>query len=69
MLVFSTSQRSNQVSALNVEHKGKDLIVQDHSHRRTPIVAATPELLAITRQIRAQQKTVGFASVYLVAGA
>ena len=41
--------------ALIVEHQGRDLIVQEHSHRRTPIVAATPALLEIVKQIRDQK--------------
>jgi myo-inositol-1(or 4)-monophosphatase len=44
-----------EAGACFVEHQGRDFIVQEHSHRRTPIVAATPELLAIVKQIRDQK--------------
>ena len=44
-----------EAGALIVEHQGRDLIVQEHSHRRTPIVAATPALLEIAKQIRDQK--------------
>jgi fructose-1,6-bisphosphatase/inositol monophosphatase family enzyme len=44
-----------EAGALIVEHQGRDLIVQEHSHRRTPIVAATPALLEIVKQIRDQK--------------
>jgi len=44
-----------EAGAYFVEHQGRDFIVQEHSHRRTPIVAATPELLAIVKQIRDQK--------------
>ncbi len=43
-----------EAGALIVEHQGRDLIVQQHSHRRTPIAAATPALLEIVKQIRDQ---------------
>lgn len=44
-----------EAGASIVEHQGRDLIVQEHSHRRTPIVAATPALLEIVKQIRDQK--------------
>ncbi len=44
-----------EAGAQIVEHRDRSLIVHDHSQRRTPIVAATPELLSKVRQIRAQQ--------------
>ena len=44
-----------EAGACFVEHQGRDFIVLEHSHRRTPIVAATPELLAIVKQIRDQK--------------
>ncbi len=44
-----------EAGACFVEHQGRDFIVQEHSHRRTPIVAASPELLAIVKQIRDQK--------------
>lgn len=37
------------------EHQDRDLVVHQHGQRRTPIVAATPELLVSVRQVRAQQ--------------
>ena len=37
------------------EHQDRDLVVHQHGQRRTPIVAATPELLLSVRQVRAQQ--------------
>ena len=44
-----------EAGALIVEHQDRSLVVHEHGQRRTPIVAATPELLATVRQIRAQQ--------------
>ncbi|GBL21552.1 hypothetical protein EMGBS4_16120 [Acidimicrobiaceae bacterium] len=44
-----------EAGALVVDIRGRDLIVQEHSHRRTPLVAATPALLEIVKQIRDQK--------------
>ena len=44
-----------EAGAMIVEHQGRDLIVQQHSHRRTPIAAATPALLEHAMTIRNQQ--------------
>jgi len=41
-----------EAGAQVIEHQGRDLIVEDHSHRRTPIVAATSELLILVKRIR-----------------
>jgi hypothetical protein len=34
------------------EHEDRDLAVMEYAAKRTPIVAATPELLAALREIR-----------------
>ncbi len=44
-----------EAGAQIVEHQDRSLVVHEHGQRRTPIVAATPELLVSVRQIRAQQ--------------
>ena len=44
-----------EAGAQIAEHQDRDLIVHQHGQRRTPIVAATPELLLSVRQVRAQQ--------------
>jgi fructose-1,6-bisphosphatase/inositol monophosphatase family enzyme len=44
-----------EAGALIVEHQDRNLVVHEHSQRRTPIAAATSELLASVRQVRAQQ--------------
>ena len=44
-----------EAGAQIAEHQDRDLVVHQHGQRRTPIVAATPELLLIVRQVRAQQ--------------
>ena len=41
-----------EAGAQVIEYQGRDLIVEDHSHRRTPIVAATSELLTLAKRIR-----------------
>ena len=55
LVEFRTRRGGDQDTALIVEHQGRDLIVQEHLHRRTPIVAATPVLLEIVKQIRDQK--------------
>ena len=44
-----------EAGAQIAEHQDRSLVVHQHSQRRTPIVAATPELLVSVRQVRAQQ--------------
>ena len=44
-----------EAGAQIAEHQDRDLVVHQHGQRRTPIVAATPELLVSVRQVRAQQ--------------
>jgi fructose-1,6-bisphosphatase/inositol monophosphatase family enzyme len=44
-----------EAGAQIAEHQDRDLVVHQHGQRRTPIVAATPELLLSVRQVRAQQ--------------
>ena len=44
-----------EAGAQIAEHQDRDLVVHQHCQRRTPIVAATPELLLSVRQVRAQQ--------------
>ena len=44
-----------EAGAQIAEHQYRDLVVHQHGQRRTPIVAATPELLVSVRQVRAQQ--------------
>lgn len=44
-----------EAGAQIAEHQDRDLVVHQHAQRRTPIVAATPELLLSVRQVRAQQ--------------
>ena len=44
-----------EAGALIVEHQDRSLVVHEHGQRRTPIVAATSELLVSVRQVRAQQ--------------
>ncbi|MEY4896556.1 MAG: hypothetical protein RI890_1355 [Actinomycetota bacterium] len=44
-----------EAGAQIAEHQDRDLVVHQHAQRRTPIVAATPELLFSVRQVRAQQ--------------
>ena len=44
-----------EAGAQIAEHQDRDLVVHQHNQRRTPIVAATPELLVSVRQVRAQQ--------------
>jgi fructose-1,6-bisphosphatase/inositol monophosphatase family enzyme len=44
-----------EAGAQIAEHQDRDLVVNQHGQRRTPIVAATPELLLSVRQVRAQQ--------------
>lgn len=44
-----------EAGAQIAEHQDRDLVVHQHAQRRTPIVAATPELLVSVRQVRAQQ--------------
>ncbi|MEY4404668.1 MAG: hypothetical protein RI976_599, partial [Actinomycetota bacterium] len=44
-----------EAGAFIVEHQDRNLVVHEHGQRRTPIVAATSELLASVRQVRAQQ--------------
>ena len=44
-----------EAGALIVEHQDRSLVVHEHGQRRTPIAAATSELLASVRQVRAQQ--------------
>ncbi|MBJ7271756.1 MAG: inositol monophosphatase [Ilumatobacteraceae bacterium] len=44
-----------EAGARIAEHQDRDLVVHQHGQRRTPIVAATPELLLSVRQVRAQQ--------------
>ena len=44
-----------EAGAQIAEHQDRDLVVYQHGQRRTPIVAATPELLLSVRQVRAQQ--------------
>ena len=44
-----------EAGAQIAEHQARDLVVHQHGQRRTPIVAATPELLVSVRQVRAQQ--------------
>jgi myo-inositol-1(or 4)-monophosphatase len=44
-----------EAGALIVEHQDRNLVVHEHSQRRTPIAAATSELLVSVRQVRAQQ--------------
>jgi len=43
-----------EAGAQIAEHQDRDLVVHQHGQRRTPIVAATPELLLSVRQVRAQ---------------
>ncbi len=44
-----------EAGAFIVEHQDRSLVVHEHGQRRTPIAAATSDLLASARQIRAQQ--------------
>ena len=44
-----------EAGAQIAEHQDRSLVVHQHNQRRTPIVAATPELLVSVRQVRAQQ--------------
>ena len=44
-----------EAGAQIAEHQDRSLVVHQHGQRRTPIVAATPELLVSVRQVRAQQ--------------
>ena len=44
-----------EAGAQIAEHQDRDLVVHQHAQRRTPIVAATPELLLSVRQVRAKQ--------------
>ena len=44
-----------EAGAQIAEHQDRDLVVHQQGQRRTPIVAATPELLLSVRQVRAQQ--------------
>ncbi len=44
-----------EAGAQIAEYQDRDLVVHQHGQRRTPIVAATPELLLSVRQVRAQQ--------------
>ena len=44
-----------EAGAQIAEHQDRDLVVHQHGQRRTPIMAATTELLLSVRQVRAQQ--------------
>lgn len=44
-----------EAGAQIVEHQDRDLVVHQHDQRRTPIAAATPELLVSVRKVRQQQ--------------
>jgi len=45
-----------EAGALIVEHQDRGLVVHEHAQRRTPIAAATPELLVSVRQVRGEEK-------------
>ncbi|MBM3805662.1 MAG: inositol monophosphatase [Actinobacteria bacterium] len=44
-----------EAGAQIVDHQDRSLVVHEHAQRRTPIAAATAELLASVRRIRGQQ--------------
>ena len=44
-----------EAGAQIVEHQGRSLVVHEHGQRRTPIAAATPNLLAQVKTVRDQK--------------